>query len=140
MGAKGLVIGSVTKDNQVDEDLLLKLKGAISNKIEVTYHKASDLTNLVQTYEKLKGLGVNRVLTQGGKGPILENSEVIKELLKCEYMNTLLGGGINVQNVENIIKSLHPSEIHIGTCVRKDKFGPVDGLLVEEFIKRMSYS
>ena len=99
-GGKGLVIGSISSDNKVDEELVSKLFDEISNKIDVTFHKASDLTNLVEAYEKLRSLGIKRVLTQGGKGTIMENSEVIKELLKREYMTTLLGGGINANNIE----------------------------------------
>ena len=78
------MIGSITSDNKVDEELLLKLNKEISNKIDVTFHKASDLTNLVESYERLRALGIKRVLTQGGKGSILENSEVVRELLKSE--------------------------------------------------------
>ena len=45
-GGKGLVIGSITPDNKVDEELISKLNDSISNKIDVTFHKASDATNL----------------------------------------------------------------------------------------------
>ena len=97
----------------------------------MTYHKASDQTNLPEAYEKLRELGIKRVLTQGGKGSILENSDTIKELLKRDYMKTLLGGGINTGNIQQIVKEFNPKEVHIGTCVRQDKYGPVDGALVE---------
>ena len=70
-GGKGLVIGSITPDNKVDEELISKLNDSISNKIDVTFHKASDATNLPESYERLKPLGIKRVLTQGGKGSIL---------------------------------------------------------------------
>ena len=62
----------------MDEELLSKLNSEISNKIDVTFHKASDSTNLLDSYERLKALGIKRVLTQGGKGSILNNSEVVK--------------------------------------------------------------
>jgi hypothetical protein len=41
--------------------------------------------------------------------------------------------------VQNIIKEFHPDEIHIGTCVRRDKYGVVEGSKVEEFVSKMSY-
>ena len=66
------------------------------------------MTSLSETYEKLREFGIKRVLTQGGKGPILENSEVIKDILKRDYMTTLLGGGINANNVQQIVKDFHP--------------------------------
>lgn len=64
---------------------------------------------------------------------------MINELLKIKEVKTLLGGGININNIQKIIKEFHPSEIHIGTCVRKDKYGPVEGCKVEEFITKMNY-
>ena len=63
---------------------------------------------------------------------------MVKELLKRDDITTLLGGGININNIQEIVKEFNPKEIHIGTCVRKDKYGPVQGHLVEEFIKKMS--
>ena len=98
----------------------------ISNKIDVTFHKASDQTDLVQTFEVLRKYGIKRVLTQGGKGPIEENKAIIKEIQQIKEMTTLLGGGIHSGNVEEIISLYKPREIHIGTCVRNPKYGPVD--------------
>jgi copper homeostasis protein CutC len=46
----------------------------------------------------------------------------------------LVGGGIALNNIEWLMKYLKPSEVHIGTCVRKDKYGPVQGYLIEKFI------
>jgi phosphoribosylanthranilate isomerase len=64
---------------------------------------------------------------------------VVRQLLKHEHVRTLLGGGVNFSNVQGIIKEFRPSEVHIGTCVRRDKFGPVERTLLEEFIGRMNY-
>jgi len=49
----------------------------------------------------------------------------------------LIGGGINQKNVQEIIKTLSPKEIHIGTCVRSNRYENVDGRLVNDFLKLM---
>lgn len=53
-------------------------------------------------------------------------------------MNTLLGGGVGFNNISWILNEFKPSEVHIGTCVRQDKYGAVNGKLLEEFISLMS--
>ena len=99
MGAKGLVIGAINSDFKVDTSFLSSLKSEISNKIDLTFHKASDETNLVETYETLKKYEIGRVLTQGGKKSIEENKEVINQILSIKEITTLLGGGIYFGNI-----------------------------------------
>lgn len=74
-GVKGLVIGAITTQNLVDQAFLKHFRETISNKIDVTFHKASDFTpDLSNTYLTLKEYDINRVLTQGGSASVLENS------------------------------------------------------------------
>jgi copper homeostasis protein len=75
LGCKGLVFGSITNEHLIDEIFLKRLSEEISfNKVDVTFHKASDYTtNLIQTYETLTKFNVPRVLTQGGILKIEEN-------------------------------------------------------------------
>ena len=43
------------------------MKDINPHKVDVTFHKAFDQVNdIVQSYEQLSELGINRVLTQGG--------------------------------------------------------------------------
>ena len=72
IGCKGLVFGAITNGHLIDEIFLEKLSEEISfNKVDVTFHKASDYTtNLVDTYETLSKYNIQRVLTQGGTSKI----------------------------------------------------------------------
>lgn len=55
------------------------MKEIDTNKVNVTFHKAFDqVHNIVESYDRLEQLGINRVLTQGGKQPIVQNFEVLK--------------------------------------------------------------
>ena len=104
-GAKGLVIGAITSDNLVDEQFLQLFREKVSNKVEVTFHKASDqVTSLSETYDVIKKYEIERVLTQGGKGPVLDNQEVLRGVIGSSGVKTLVGGGINIDNVGQVIK------------------------------------
>jgi copper homeostasis protein CutC len=80
LGAKGLVIGCITKESQIDTEFLEMFSKEINtDKIDVTFHKASDYTqDLPGAYETLQKYGISRVLTQGGSASLLDNSETIR--------------------------------------------------------------
>ena len=138
MGCRGIVLGAVTEQKRVDERFLEMLADQVPlGKVDVTFHKAADQTDLVETYATLQRHKVRRVLTQGGVGKIEANVEVLQEVMAIGSVTTLLGGGVSFSNIGWIVEQLRPSEDHIGTCVREDKYGPVSGKLVEEFLSLM---
>ena len=54
----------------------------VGGKVSVTFHKASDSTSdLLKTVHLLEKYGVNRVLTQGGTTPILQNLETLNGII-----------------------------------------------------------
>ena len=65
------------------------------------------------------------MLTQGGTKNIIDNMEILKKLPTNTHTQVLLGGGINHENIKFLLEELHPKEVHIGTCVREPKYGPV---------------
>lgn len=72
-----------------------------TDKIDVTFHKASDYTqDLPAAYGTLQKYGISRVLTQGGSASLLDNAGTIQKLLKNEQIKTLLGGGISHSNIQ----------------------------------------
>lgn len=115
----GVVLGYVTKDNKLNEEFLKKVN-LIRKNLNVTFHKACDTLFANNEILKLKQYNINTILTQGGTDKITNNIHSILAI-KENFSNDiqiLLGGGINNDNIENILK-LNTS-IHLGSLARID--------------------
>ena len=64
--------------------------------------------------ETLIWLGVERVLTSGQEATVLEGLPLIGELIRRAEKRIIVmpGGGITARNVERIVASAKPAEIH----------------------------
>lgn len=122
LGANGVVFGTLDEKNNICEESLNKLLEA-SGDLEVTFHRAVDEIynpvdgiRILKRYPKIKNL-----LTSGGKGNIFDNIAVIKEMIKNSgQIDVLIGGGLNLNNIEIISKSTGAKQCHFGTAVRND--------------------
>lgn len=124
VGANGIVIGAVTEVNMVDTVALEKLAEAAGN-MEITFHKAFD--EIEHQMQALKTLSeypaIRTILTSGGHGSSADNIEQLKKLVSLgeELDITIMpGGGINLENAEDIVEKTSPKAIHFGTGVRED--------------------
>ncbi len=101
LGANGVVLGMLDKNKNISE---LQLKRIIESckEIDVTFHKAIDETNTIESVKKLSKYNeIKNILTSGGTGDIVKNISVIKEMIKnSRHINILLGGGLNFNNIE----------------------------------------
>ncbi len=139
-GANGIVIGAVTKEGLVDISALEKLIAAAGN-MEVTFHKAFD--EIEDQMEALRTLNryseINTVLTSGGAGSSINNIEQLKLLVysgKESGITVMPGGGLNLENAEEVCDTVKPSAIHFGTGVRED--GSFNSSVSEEKINRLN--
>lgn len=124
---------------EVDEGFMERVREE-AGKMTVTFHKACDHTpDLVKTYKKLQEMKVDTILTQGGKAAILDNLPILKQIPINDKPQILLGGGVTHQNIKTLLQELHPKEVHIGTCVREPKYGPIRKGLLEEFISLIQW-
>ena len=109
MGVKGLVFGGITEGKEIDEGMMKRVvKEVNTSKVDVTFHKAFDqVNNVVKAYDQLSELGINRVLTQGGQKPILENTDALKQIIEksktAHKTKVLLGGGITFDNIKQTL-------------------------------------
>ena len=138
IGANGIVLGLLDNECNIDENNLKQLLCKVNN-LEVTFHKAIDETNLVQSIETLnKYEQITNVLTSGGSGDILNNLDVINDMKKAsENINILLGGGLNFDNIRGIKEKTYNCDYHFGTAVRIDKnpFGKIDETKLRELVQ-----
>ncbi len=114
MGVDGIVVGALTKDGKVDVDFIKKIM-ELSHPMSVTFHRAFDITkDLFEALNELISCGVDRILTSGGRKSAVEGISTISELVKLAYDKIIIlpGGGINPQNVQDILSKTGVKEIH----------------------------
>lgn len=137
LGANGVVLGLLDDNKNIDQkglDIMLK---DISN-LDVTFHKAIDETNLLESVSILnKYNNITNILTAGGVKNILENTDDIKSMIKISNANILLGGGLNFDNIKKIKDLTDAKNFHFGTAVRVDKspFGEIDTNKLTKLVK-----
>ena len=118
----GIVIGCLTKDNEIDIDttsLLINKAREINKNIQVTFHMAFDEINDIENnYKKnidiLINLGCNRILTKGCKKNAFEGKENIKKYI--EYANGRIiimpGKSVNNENYKILVNETNCKEVH----------------------------
>lgn len=115
--ANGIVFGSLTKNNDINEEQLKRVVEAKGH-LELTFHKAFDYTNdFVKSYELLKKYDVTNVLTTAGH-KFEDGVDVLSKLVSMNGPKVLIGGGINKSNYIDAFKI--SKNIHIGSFARID--------------------
>ncbi len=143
-GADGIVFGSLNEDHTVDELFTADMVNMIQSfgKTAV-FHKAFDDTrDLCEACEKLIQLGVDRILTSGGKPDVSAGKEMIR-LLTERYgrdIEILPGGGVSEENVYDILKYTGAKQIHMSakSIIEQDGTYPaVDPKRIEAILKQI---
>ena len=114
LGVDGVVIGALTEDNEIDEEAIKRLIQKAGD-LKITFHMAFDeIEDKKAGLDKLVELGINRILTKGGKSPAMENLDNLKELVDYaeERIIILPGGGVTKDNYMEIVKHTGAMEVH----------------------------
>lgn len=138
LGANGVVFGILDENGDIHEEYIQELIG-ICDGLDITFHRAIDeLSDVVEGIKVLsKYPQIKTVLTSGGKGNIVGNIPVIKEMIKHSgHIDVMVGGGLNFDNIKQVIEETRASGYHFGTAVRYNKsiFGDVDNKRLKELI------
>ncbi|MGH7467011.1 MAG: copper homeostasis protein CutC, partial [Longimicrobiales bacterium] len=115
LGAHGIVSGTLATDGRVQRAQLTALLESAGD-LPFTFHRAFDLTpDLGEALEHLIEAGVVRVLTSGGAQTALDGADRIAQLVQqAGARNTVLaGGGINEDNVQEIVRRSGVTEVHV---------------------------
>lgn len=110
----GVVIGALTENNEIDEEAIKRLI-ARAGDLNITFHMAFDeIKDKKSALDKLVELGINRILTKGGKNSALDNKDVLKELIDYaeNRITILLGGKVTKDNYEELVKYTGAREVH----------------------------
>lgn len=122
LGANGVVFGTLNDKNEINEEALESLLH-VCNGTDVTFHRAidevSDQTEAIRILSEYPE--ITNVLTSGGKGNIMNNTDTLKAMmLHSKNINILVGGGLNFNNINEIKEKVKASQYHFGTAVREN--------------------
>ena len=114
LGVKGIVLGVLNKNDEIDYPLLKDLV-ELASPMEVTFHKAIDeLENPILEIKNLAKSGVKRILSSGTKAKALDGKDVLKKMIEeaGEDITIIVAGGITSKNLEEVSKEIISSEYH----------------------------
>lgn len=113
-GADGVVFGVLTADGKIDTAAIARLQMiAAKHTLSTTFHRAFDAVKDYKTaLSTLVDAGVNRLLTNGtpwgeSQGAI-DGLDRLKKIISAanENIEVVVGGGVSVNNVGNILEAL----------------------------------
>jgi copper homeostasis protein len=110
----GIVIGALDEDGNIDKQFVREVV-KLSKPMAVTFHRAFDLCpNLQQALNDLIECGVHRVLTSGGEPNVTQGFAKIAMLVSQANGRIVIlpGGGVNAQNVNDLITKAGVTEVH----------------------------
>lgn len=114
LGVKGIVLGVLTKNDEIDYPLLKELIN-LAAPMEVTFHKAiDDLENPVLEIKKLAEIGVKRILSSGTKAKALDGKDILNKMIAEANCNitVIVAGGVTTDNFDEVSKEIVSTEYH----------------------------
>ncbi len=123
LGVQGIVTGVLTGSGEVDMEIMKKLT-ALARPLQVTFHKAIDETaDPLRAIGQLISLGIDRVLTSGGKATAEQGSVLMNRMIRKAGGRIIImpSGRITRENLHEIRHLIPAQEYHGRRIV-----GPVD--------------
>lgn len=118
-GAAGVVFGILTSAAEIDVDRCTELVN-IAKPMQSTFHRAFDrVMNFHLALEDVIKTGAQRILTSGLSEQASDGKDILKKLVKLadNRISVMAGGGINPQNVTEIIRQTGVNEVHASCSV-----------------------
>lgn len=122
LGGNRIVMGGITKDHTIDEELLETIIQQQPD-IDITFHRAfEELSSQKEGYNTLAQYpNVKRILTSGANQEGQERISQLQELVRYseEGGPTIMpGSGLSLANIEDIHQAVLAEEYHFGKAVR----------------------
>jgi copper homeostasis protein len=114
LGVDGVVLGALTKDEEVDQPRTRELI-ELARPLQVTFHRAFDLCrDMDRALEGVIASGADRILTSGGKSDAVSGMTTIATLRQRagHRIRIMAGGGIRASNVRSIALHTGVREVH----------------------------
>jgi copper homeostasis protein len=114
LGVDGVVLGALTRDDEVDQPRTRELI-QLARPLQVTFHRAFDVCrDMNRALEAVIATGADRILTSGGKTDAVSGMSVIATLQQKagQRIRVMVGGGIRASNVRSIALHTGIREVH----------------------------
>jgi len=131
-GAHGLVFGALRPDRTLDAGVMRRLLSH-ARPLPVTCHKAFDETpDLLAALDTLVTLGVDRVLTSGGRPTAAEGTAMLAALVARggDAITVVAGGRVRADTVATLVWQTGVREVH-ARVIREP--APADDLMRERW-------
>jgi len=118
----GFVLGTLNPDGTIDIESLKRLIQEIPKNLSLTFHRAFDF---IEKWEKgidqLIELGFQRILTSGQETNAYYGRKCIRQMINYAQNRIIIlpGCGINVTNLESILRETGAKEFHASASIRK---------------------
>lgn len=122
LGASGIVIGALTEEYDIDQDILKQLIEAAEG-MDITFHRAFDevkdpsrALDILMSYKE-----ISRILTSGGKNKVPDAVIEIQALVHQaahSHIKIMPGSGLTPDTLPPFINQVSVSELHFGSGVR----------------------
>ncbi len=134
LGASGVVFGMLDNDGAIDCEATARLID-LARPLSVTFHKAFDQApDLDEALETLVDLGVDRLLTSGGRLTAEEGADALARLIARagDRIGVIVAGSLTVANLPAVVARTKAREVHLGSAavdrIRSSAaFAPRDG-------------
>lgn len=138
LGANGIVIGALTPEGKVDENVLKRLL-SVAGDLDITFHRAFDFAgDQIEALECLsKYAQVKRILTAGGNYKALDAIANLNQIIhhsRNTHLTIMAGHGLRVDTFKEFYDGTQPKEVHFGSGVRfNDSFDyEIDGKKIKK--------
>ena len=114
VGARGVVVGALTPDGDVDVAACRRMIDA-SGPLSVTFHRAFDeASDPFAALDAIVTLGCDRVLTSGQASTAPEGTALLRRLVEHagDRITILAGGGVRAGNVASMVARSGVREVH----------------------------
>lgn len=118
----GFVLGLLKPDGAIDVDNVQRLIKLVPDQVSLTFHRAFDfVAQWEKSLDQLVQLGFQRILTSGQETSAYYGRRLIRQMIS--YANDriiiLPGCGVNVTNLESILRETGAREFHSSARMRR---------------------
>ncbi|CAF3450539.1 unnamed protein product [Rotaria sp. Silwood1] len=134
----GFVLGTLNSDGTIDINSLKRLIQLIPKDISLTFHRAFDFISKWEIgIDQLIELGFQRILTSGQEANAYYGRKCIRQMINYSQNRIIIlpGCGINVTNLEAILRETGAKEFHASARIPNYHNDSIEGNLFDETVE-----